>query len=116
MQSSKLVLAFGALALGVASAAAHYRVTINSPSWIGSRELQPGDYKVDLEGNQAVIKTGKETIQVPAKSETSTDKFSATEIRTRNVNGKREIEEIRFGGTRTSILFPQGSAGAGGSD
>ncbi|MBZ5609658.1 MAG: hypothetical protein LAP38_15465 [Acidobacteriia bacterium] len=116
MQFSRLMLAFGTLALGLASAAASYHMTISSPAWVGGKQLQPGEYKVQLEGNQAVIKGDQDTVQVPAKMETAKDKYSETEIRTSNVNGKRQIEEIRFGGTKASIVFSSVSAGAGGSE
>jgi hypothetical protein len=116
MRFSKLMLAFGTLALGIASAAATYHMTISDTAWVGGKQLKPGDYKVQLQGTQAVFKGQGDTVQVPAKTETAKEKYAQTSVRSHEVNGKRQLEEVQFGGTHTGILFQSGSAGAGGSD
>ena len=61
MKLSKLMLAFATLALAVASAASSYKFSIFQPSTIGGTELKPGDYKVEVNGDKAMIKIGKKT-------------------------------------------------------
>ncbi len=69
MKLAKLSLGFATLALGVASAASSYKVTIPADIWAGDTQLKAGDYKVQVEGNQATFMLGKQTIQVPASVE-----------------------------------------------
>jgi len=105
MNLSKLTLAFGTLALAVASAASSYRVTFFQPSVIGGSELKPGDYKIEVNGDKAVIKAGKNTVEAAVKVETANEKFASTAVRYANGDGKNRIEEIRVGGTTTKLIF-----------
>lgn len=106
---NKFLLAFATVALSVASAAS-YRVTVYQPSYIGGAELKPGEYKIELKENKAVIKAGKETIETPVKVEAGDQKFANTAVRYTNTNGKMKIDEIRIGGTATKLVFETGAA------
>jgi hypothetical protein len=116
MRYTKTVLAFGTFALGLAMAASSHHVTIFHPTWLNGNELKPGDYRVEVDGNKATITGNKTTIEVPATVSESTQKYPTTSFRLENVNGKQQLEEIQFGGTKTSILFGGPSAVAGGSE
>jgi hypothetical protein len=116
VKCSKVSLTFVTLALGLASAANIYHLTVADPTWIGGNELQPGDYKVDVEDNKAVIEQGKLKIEVPATVQSNDRKYSNTSILTETVNGKKQLDEIQFGGTKTRLVFHSGSAGASGSE
>ena len=105
----KLLLTFATVAIAVASEAS-YRITLFQPSYIGGTELKPGDYKVQLRDNKAVIKTSKETLEVPVKVESGDQKFSATTVRYMNEDGKLKINEIRVGGSNTKLVFEPGAA------
>jgi hypothetical protein len=105
MNWSKLTLCFGTLALAVASAASTYRVTLFQPSVVGGSELKPGDYKIEVAGDKAVIKTGKNTVEAPVKVETGDEKFGNTAVRYATSDGKARIQEIRLGGTNTKLVF-----------
>lgn len=109
----KYLLASITFALGIAAAASSYHVTINSPAWINGNELKPGDYRVQVDGNKVMITGHNASVEAQAKVENAGKKYSATSLRTDEVNGRRQLEEIDFGGSKTSIVF-QGSAGAGG--
>jgi hypothetical protein len=100
----KFLLTFATLALSVASAAS-YRVTVYQPSVVGGTELKPGDYKIELKDNKAVIKAGKETVEAPVRVENSDQKFNSTSVRYTNADGKMKVNEIRIGGTNTKLLF-----------
>jgi hypothetical protein len=105
----KLMLTFATIALATASAAS-YRVTVYQPSVVGGTELKPGDYKIELKDNKAVIKTGKETVEAPVKVETGDQKFNSTAVRYQNDGGKMKVNEIRIGGTNTKLVFESGAA------
>jgi hypothetical protein len=105
MKLPKLMLLFGTLTLAVASAASTYHLTLDEPSSVGGTVLKPGDYKLQVDGQQATIKNGKDTVQAAVKVETAEQKFATTSVVYANADGKYRIAEIRLGGTNTKILF-----------
>lgn len=89
-------------ALVIASAATSYKVTLFEKSTLNGKELKPGEYKVELKGdNTAVLKQGKNVLEVPVKVENTPGKANATSVKF--VNGA--IQEIRLGGTTTKLVF-----------
>ncbi len=68
-------------------------------------QLEPGDYKLDLDGSKVVISNGKKSAAADVKVETSDKKFSATSVRYQNGDGNYHVQEIRLGGTKTKIVF-----------
>ncbi len=78
---------------------------------IDGKKLKAGDYKLEMQNNVAVLKHGKEVVQLPAREETSAAKFSTTEIQYTNNN---DLQEIRIGGTNTKIVFTQDNGAVGG--
>lgn len=102
--TKKLIIVFACLALAVAYADTH-RITLFQPSEVAGKQLQPGEYKLELKDGKVVISKGKEMVEASAKVETSDQKFSATTVRYANGDGKMKIQEIRLGGTKTRIVF-----------
>jgi hypothetical protein len=100
----KLAVLFAIAALGVA-AAETYKVTLFQPTVVQGKELQPGDYKLDLKNNVLVIADGKNSVETTVKVETSAQKFSTTTIRYATADGKYSIQEIRLGGTKTKLVL-----------
>jgi hypothetical protein len=105
MRFPKFTLALGTLALAVASGASVYHVTIGDPTWVGGKELKPGEYVVQVEGDKAMIKNGKNVVEVPAKVETTAKKYTSTTLLTSSAGGKTNLEEIDVGGTTTKIVL-----------
>jgi len=105
MKLSKLMLSFGTLALAIASAASSYHFSIFEPSFVAGQELKPGDYKVEVNGNKAMIKAGKQVVEASVKVEDGAEKFPETSVRYANSNGKMMLTEIRLGGTHTKLVF-----------
>ena len=94
-------------AVALASAASKtYQVSIPSPAWIGTNELKPGTYALQLEGDQAVLRSGKTVLKVPAKVETGNQKYSSTSVTIDNQGSKPILLEIELGGTPTTVVFP----------
>ena len=102
---TKIFLSFATLALAAASAASTYRVTLFQPSLVAGTELKPGDYKITLRDNKALITSGKTSVEAEVKAETAHAKFSSTTVRYLNGDGKYRIQEIRLGGTNTRLVF-----------
>ena len=71
----------------------------------GGTELNPGQYKVEVNEQKAVIRQGKVQSESPVKVEESPVKFDTTTVRYGKADGKTRIEEIRIGGTKTKLVF-----------
>lgn len=100
----KMMIALTALA-AAAFADATYRVTFYQPSTINGTELKPGDYRVNVADNKAVIQQGKMKVEADVKVETADTKFAQTSVRYTGNEGKTRVSEIRIGGTTTKIVF-----------
>ena len=111
MMFRKLAFGVSTVALGLASAAAPYKVKIEAPLSIGSTELKAGEYKVEMQGDKAVFKTGKTVIEVPATTGKSEHKYYRTSV----VTEGSKLQEIDFGGTTESILFNANGISATGT-
>jgi hypothetical protein len=107
MKLAKLSLGLATLALGVASAASSYKVNIPTDTWAGDTQLKAGDYKVQVEGNQATFVLGKQTIQVPASMEKNANKASETTLETSGT----KLQAIDIGGTTMKIVIKPGKTG-----
>lgn len=87
------------------AASSSYRVTLFQSSFVSGTELQPGDYKLEVKDNKAVITKGKQSVEAAVKVETGDNKFSSTSVRYMNSEGKMTVQEIRLGGTKTKLVF-----------
>jgi len=105
MKIQKLTLALSVFALGVASAASGYHVTLTGPMWAGATELKAGEYQVQVENGKAVFKNKKNTVEVPAKMETANSKFQTTALSSSTSGGKEKLDAIEIGGTNTRIVM-----------
>ena len=109
MKLFKLSLSQATLALGIASAASSsYKVTIPADTWAGDTQLKAGNYKVTVEGNQAVFTMGKQSVQVAASLETSASKFPDTMLESSGT----KLAAIDLGGTTSKIVFKSTKSGA----
>jgi hypothetical protein len=109
---SKVFISFLTGGLAVAMAAGStYKIELLQDSTINGHQLKAGSYKLALENNTAVLKHGKETVEVPAHSESAPDKFSNTTMRYADNN---TLQEIHIGGTNTKIVFGPATNGASG--
>ena len=103
--TKNLLLGFVILAASAVANAKSYSVTLFQPSMVGGSELQPGEYKLDLNESKVVIHSGKNTAEANVKVETGDQKFSSTTVRYQNGDGKYRVQEIRLGGTKTKLVF-----------
>jgi hypothetical protein len=102
------------LAGGLAAFAASntYKVNILQDSVVEGKQVKAGDYKIVVEDNTAVLKHGKQSVEVPAHTEQSQSKYSNTQVRYVD----NSISEIHVGGTMTKIVFGGSGSPAGGSN
>jgi hypothetical protein len=108
--SGKSLIIMGALALsslGIASAKS-YDIVLEAPAMAGTNELKAGEYKLKVEGSEAVF-TGQNTksFSVPVKVENSDKKFANTSVETTNQGGMDNIQAIDLGGSNTRLRLGQ---------
>ena len=103
------VLAFGTMAY----AAETYHVTLLKPSVIGGQELKPGDYKVEVNNETAVISHGKQSVETKIKTESVDKKYSSTTVRYEMQGDKYKVQTIGIGGTKTKLVIQDSTAAAG---
>ncbi len=106
MKISKLALALTTFAIGIASAASNYSVTIPNVTRVGQTELKPGAYKVSIEGDKVVFKSGNHVVEIPATIETGAKKYDDTIL---DSSGS-QLKDIELGGTKMKIVFKSTSA------
>jgi hypothetical protein len=105
----KLSLLVGVLALASLSfaSAKTYTVSLTHPSKAGSQQLTAGDYKVKVDGVNAVftdLRTSK-SVSVPVKVETGGEKFKFTSIDSTQDGAAERINSIQLGGSTTKLDF-----------
>ena len=105
---NRFVLAFAILGLAAASAAT-YRVTLSQPSRIEGKQLKAGEYRLNVADSKLTIVSGKESVEVPVKIQNGETKFDSTAVRYTGTGDKVSIQEIRLGGTKTTLLFEEQS-------
>ena len=88
-----------------------YQVELFQDSVVEGKSLKAGEYRIEMQNDMAVIKKGKQTIEVLAYTESVTNKFPANELL--YDNGK--IQEIHVGGSRVKIVFGSADTTAGGA-
>jgi hypothetical protein len=108
--TTKSVLTLGAMALftlGIASAKS-YDIRLDNTTTVGSTQLKAGEYKVKVNGSQAVFMDANSSKSYTAavKTGTSTTKFDQTTVQTTSgQNGMDSLKEIDLGGSNTKLEF-----------
>ncbi len=97
----KILIAFSTLALAIASAAPSYSIKLFDPATLNGTQLKPGEYRLEVKDNKAVLKLGKQVVEAPVTVENTPSKIGTTSVK--SVNG--QIQEIRLGGTTTKLIF-----------
>ena len=105
--NAKSLLIVGALTLasiGVASAKS-YDVILSAPAMAGSTALKPGEYKVKLQGSEAVFTDqDSKSFSIPVKIENGNKKFGYTSIESTNNGGMDTIKAIDLADSNTRLM------------
>lgn len=94
--------------LGIASAKS-YDVVLTAPAMVGNNQLKPGDYKLKVEGSQAVLTDtqNSKSVNVPVKIENGDKRFDYTTVETTKHDGMDSIQAIDLGGSNTRLTLGQ---------
>lgn len=84
-----------------------YEITIVSPTKAGSVQLKPGQYKVKVEGSNAIFTevNSSKSLSTPVKVETGDKKFDDTTVQITKDGGTERLDEIDLGGSKTKLEF-----------
>jgi hypothetical protein len=107
--STKSLLFLGVLAFSTLSIAntKSYHVTLHEAAMVGSVALSSGDYRVKVEGSNAIF-TGAEAGQsftVPVKVENAPKKYENTAVESTKQGDSVQIKSIEFGGSDVKLDF-----------
>jgi hypothetical protein len=109
-----IAVLFVLFAVAVGWAAAGYNVTLSKPAVVGGTEIKAGNYKLELDGDKAVLRNGKTSVEADVTVETNPLKFDRTSACCVGEDGKYHLQEIRVGGTTTKVTFKESSGMAVG--
>jgi hypothetical protein len=105
----KSLLLTGALALASLSIASakSYDIVLSESAQAGTVQLSPGEYKVKLDGTNAIftnVETGK-SVTTPVKVENTGKKHDETAVDSTHASGTNKLQAIELGGSDTTIEF-----------
>ena len=112
--SMKSLLITGALAaasLSIASAKSgkSYDIVLSSPTQVANVQLKAGEYKMTMDGSNAVftdVDSGKK-FTAPAKLETGNRKYDVTAIETEKKADAEHMQAIELGGSSNKVEFSE---------
>lgn len=99
------ILILGLLAIALARAKT-YTITLTSRAQAGQTQLEPGDYRLKVDGSAVVFtdKSGQQ-IDATAKVEETGQKFDHSSVHVSETDGIRRVESIQLGGTNYKVVF-----------
>jgi hypothetical protein len=102
-----LVVAALALSSLTVVSAKTYEITLSGPTKAGNVQLKPGQYKLKVEGANAIFTeiNSSKSFTTPVKVETTEKKFEDTKVQTTKDGNVDKIEEIDLGGSKTKLGF-----------
>ena len=102
-----LVVAGLALSSLTVLSAKTYDIVLSSKTKAGALELKPGQYKLKIEGNNAIFTdTSKgKSFTTPVKVEETQQKFNDTRVQSVKDGDTEKINEIDLGGSKTKLGF-----------
>jgi len=103
MKLLRLIVAASAIA--VVTQAADRRITLLDPYVVAGTKLNPGEYKVQVNGDKVKIYSPKQSVEATAKVENGQEKYRDNSLKYEQGDLPHRITEIRLGGTNTKIVF-----------
>lgn len=83
-----------------------YDVIFSAPTSVGGVQLKAGEYKVKVDGTNAVFTDSKDkSVTAPVKVENGTKKFQFTAVDASKDGGVDKVNAIEFGGSTTRLEF-----------
>jgi hypothetical protein len=100
----RLLLGIGVTAVSFASTQ-NYNITLSEHYAVGATHLKPGDYRMVINGANAMLEDSHNKVVANGSIENKADKYKSTAIVSTTVKGEPHLEAIELGGTRYEIRF-----------
>jgi hypothetical protein len=102
-----VVMAALALSSLTVVSAKTYDIVLSNPTKVGSVQLKPGQYKLKVDGANAIFTDANtsKSFTTPVKVETGDKKFDDTRVQSTKDAGGDRINEIDLGGSKTKLGF-----------
>lgn len=100
----RLLLLVSAVSLAVASAASNFSLTFYQPTVVNGTTLKPGEAKLEVRENKAIVKQGKTSVEASVKVETASQKYLYTTVGYKD-GDNHQIKDITLAGTTTKLVF-----------
>ena len=84
-----------------------YDVIFSAPATVSGVKLAAGEYKVKVDGTNAVFTDAKsfKSVSTPVKVQTSEKKFQFTAVDATKADGVDKVNAIELGGSTTKLEF-----------
>ena len=84
-----------------------YTITVSNPTKVGSVQLKAGQYKLKVEGSNAIFTdvNNQKSVTTPVKVETGDKKVDSTRVQSTKDGDAERIQEIDLGGSKTKLTF-----------
>ncbi|MBI3207831.1 MAG: hypothetical protein HYZ37_02895 [Candidatus Solibacter usitatus] len=103
----RIILSLAVFALATSLGAADLKVNLETNAVVAGKDLKAGNYKLELDGDKALLKNGKASAEADVRVEEARAKYAKTTTCCLSTDGKLHLKEIRVGGTNTRILFKE---------
>jgi hypothetical protein len=100
----RFLFSFALFALAIASARS-YTVNLYQTAKLGNMELKAGEYRIEVTDQKAVIRNGSMHGEAPVTVDNGQTRHPSTSVRLVGDSGTPRIQEIRIGGTKTTLKF-----------
>jgi hypothetical protein len=84
-----------------------YTITVSNPTKVGSVQLKAGQYKVKVDGSNAIFTdvNNQKTVTTPVKVEEGATKVDSTRVQSTRDGDTDRIQEIDLEGSKTKLTF-----------
>ena len=84
-----------------------YTITVSNPTKVGSVQLKAGQYKLKVEGSNAIFTdvNNQKSITTPVKVEEGDKKANSTRVQSTKDGETERIQEIDLEGSTTKLSF-----------
>jgi hypothetical protein len=105
----KKLLVVGLLSLASLAivSAKTYTITVSKPTKVGSAQLKAGQYKLKVDGSNAIFTdvNNEKTVTTPVKVEEGDKKVDSTRVQSTVDGDSDRIQEIDLEGSKTKLTF-----------
>ncbi len=105
--TKKIALSLFVFALAAALGASSYSVNLPKPAVVNGTEIKAGEYKVEVNGSKAILKSGKTSVETDVTVDTLPSKAYQSTACCLGEDGKYHLQELRLGGSNIKLTIKE---------